>query len=139
VTREQASGLVRSLFAALGQTSEGLNSKGFGGFSLGETDLYFEHRADGVLRCSARIYRLRVAPRPQVLEAFRKVERAKSDDAGGGRFEYQPENGGIYLGRAYVDPIDPAVFVDEFKRLAQAADHWRTKVSPRIAGYVSGF
>ena len=138
MTRAQAAALVQALFAALGQKSEGLNAQGFGGLSLGESDLFFEHRADGALRCSARIYRFRAAPKPKVLEAFRQVERAQGCDTGGGRFDFQPENGGIYLSRQIVEPLDPAAFVEEMKRLGAAAERWRTQVTPRVVGYVSG-
>jgi hypothetical protein len=139
VTRDEAARSVRALFAEIGQTSEGLNAEGLGGIGLGETDVYFEHRADGALKCSARIYRFRAAPKRKVLEAFRQVERARGCDTGGGRFEFQPDNGGIYLSRLYAEAVDSGAFVEDVKRLALAAAEWRTKVTPRVVSYTAGF
>jgi hypothetical protein len=140
VTRGEAAALVQALFAQAGQKSPGLNARGLGGISTGEVDVFFDHRdPPGTLKCSALIYRFKGPPKLKVVEAYRQAERAQLAQTGGGRFDFQPENGGMYLSRLYAEPVAPEQFVSEIGALTNAVGEWRSKVATKVAGQLSGF
>ena len=140
MTRAEAAALVQALFATAGQKSPGLSEQGLGGLSTGEVDVFFEHRdPPGTLKCSALIYRFKGPPKLKVVEAYRQAERGKLADTGGGRFDFHPENGGMYLSRLYPEKVAPEQFVAEIAALTKAVGEWRTKVASKVAGQLSGF
>lgn len=140
MTRAQAQGLLQRWLKRRGLESAGLNEKGFGGVSIAEVDLYFEHREDaGTLKCMALVYRFRGQPKPQVVESFRQLEKAKALETGGGKVDFQPESRGIYLSRSYADPVADAQLDEDLQRLGEASITWRDRGVKKVADQLSGF
>ena len=118
--------------------SPGLNEQNYGGFDDGAQRVVFEYIPDDqVLNVLALCYRFRQPPRPGVLEAFQN-EAQLGTDTGGGTVEFRPENGGLFLSRSYVEKTDPARFIEDTNKLAQAARHWAEDVLPTVASRVFG-
>jgi len=137
MTRDEATQLVQSYLKAIGvPLSPGLNAKGLGGAAVGEAQLYFEHTdTDGVLKCSALIYRFRDAPRPGVLDGFRDEQKAGTD-TGGGTVDFEPESKSLFLSRSYTTPPLDIVFASEMSKLNQASLAWGGDVFERVASKV---
>jgi len=125
MTRDDAVRLVKAVFRAVGQESPGLNEKGFGGLMLGLAQVFFEHQPpSGALLGRAHIYTFRKEPRPGALESLQAEENAGTN-TGGGSFEFIPENRGAFLTRAYAEPLDEAVFVQQIGEMGAASLEWR--------------
>lgn len=138
MTRDDAVAMVQRLFRAYGVRSEGLNAGGFGGAMIGLGQVYFEHRPDGILLCSALIYRFHNEPKPGVLAGFEEEARAGHTDTGGGALHYEPENRGLYLARAYPTPVLDRAFRRDIESLLRASLVWGREVLERVAARVFG-
>jgi hypothetical protein len=137
MTRDQAVKLIQALFKSQNAESEGLNENNLGGLSVGDLQIYFEYQPDrGLLNCSALIYRFRQTPKPGVLEGFEQEERSGKTDTGGGRFEYQQENKGVYLSRSYTEPVADSEFISDIENLMLATRTWGGEVLERVASSV---
>jgi hypothetical protein len=140
VTRAEADALVEALRKELGLSGPGLNAAGLSAVTVGEAQLAFAFRAETqALEVSALLYRFRARPRPQVLEGFRRAEREKWADTGGGRLDYQPESQGLFLTRRYAEAPEADRFAEEVAALVRAGEVWRTEVLQRVADGVTGF
>jgi hypothetical protein len=137
MTREGAQRLVQSFVRPLGSLqSPGLNEQGFGGFSTGDSQVYFEwHEDTQTLECSALVYRFHDPPKPGVLEAF-QAEEKEGTDTGGGTVDYEPENRGLFLSRMYTQVPDERTFAKDMKRLVKASLKWGEEVLDRVASRV---
>lgn len=132
MTRDEAVRLVQAVFKSVGQQSPGLNEKGFGGVMLGVAQVYFEHQAASQkLVCRAHIFTFPKEPEPGKIAGFEQEEQSGTP-TGGGRFEYMPENKGIFLTRSYDKAADAEVFVREVGELAKASLVWRDEVFARV-------
>lgn len=140
MTREEARGLVQRFMKRRGLESPGLNANGLGGVGVSDVDLYFEHREDaGTLKCSALLYRFRGPAKSQVVDGFRRLEKAKALETGGARIDFEPESRGIYLARLYTALVPDAEFDTELQRLGEASIAWRTDGARRVADMLAGF
>jgi hypothetical protein len=139
MTRDDAVKLAQAALAAHNITgSAGLNEQNYGGFDDGGQRVVFEYIPDGkVLNVLALCYRFRQPPRPGVLDAFQK-EGQLGTNTGGGTVEFRSENGGLFLSRSYTQQTDPARFVEDTNKLAQAAKYWAEDVLPAVASRVFG-
>lgn len=136
MTREEAQRLVQAYMLSLGQQSEGLNPKGFGGAVLGDAQLYFEyHSTRQALETSALIYKFRDLPKPGVIEGFYAEEKSGTD-TGGGAVDYEPENKSLFLSRLYNTVPTIESFSEDMKRLTQASLVWGDQVLDRVASRV---
>jgi hypothetical protein len=137
MTREAAQRLAQTFVRPHGPLqSPGLNAEGFGGISMGGTELYFEwHEDTKALECSALVYKFHEPPKPGVLETF-QAEEKEGTDAGGGTVTYEPENRGLYLSRTYTQVPDERAFTKDMKRLMKASIKWSQEVVGRVASRV---
>lgn len=136
MTRNEAARMVQHFFLANDVVSEGLNEKNLGGAQVGDLQVFFQYLPDmGILRCSAHIYSFHDAPKPGVLEGFKKAADGGAD-TGGGYFEYQPENRGIYLSRDYKSPAGDEEFLNDLARLMGATREWGGPILEKVAAAV---
>ena len=136
MTRDQAVKILQAFFKSQNVESEGLNEKNLGGASIGDLQVYFEYQPEkAALKCSALIYSFRQAPKPGVLDGFKKEEQAGTD-TGGGAVDYQPENKGLYLSRSYTEPVEDTVFLNDMAYLMSASRVWGGEVLERVASAV---
>ena len=137
MTRDEAQRVVKDLMTSLKQTSsEGLNAKGFGGVVVGLAQLYFEYRDwEQDLKASALIYKFKDEPKPGILEGF-QAEEKKGTDTGGGKVDYEKENKGLYLSRAYTTAPSSEAFQKDMDRLMKASLVWGDAVLKRVSSSV---
>jgi hypothetical protein len=132
MTREDAVRMAKAILKAAGaEGGPGLNEKGLGGAMLGQAQVYFEHQAQPpafVVR--AHVYTFRKEPSPALLQAL-EAEGRRPERTGGGRLEYIAENRGLFLSRAYAQPVADEVLVAEVRPLAEASLAWRNDVLPK--------
>jgi hypothetical protein len=134
VTRDEAVATVQALCRAIDPKAKtkGLSPKNVGGVSVGAEAIYFEYAPEaGTLSVMASVYRFKAMPKPAVLEAFRAVE--KTEDKGGGRFDYQAPSKSVLLTRVYASAPKAEELKRETERLAAAARRWREQVVPKVA------
>jgi len=134
VTRDEAVATVQALCEAIDPKAKtkGLSSKNVGGVSVGAEAIYFEFAPEaGTLSVMASVYRFRALPKPAVLNAFREVE--KTEDKGGGRFDYQAASKSVLLTRVYASAPPAAKLKKETEQLVAAARRWRQEVVPKVA------
>jgi hypothetical protein len=139
VTLEGARTLVRWFLQTRGApASEGLNENGLGGAMVGGAQLYFEHEAPAQrLKCSALVYRFREAPKPGVIDGFRK-EAEEGTDTGGGEVDYEPESMSLFLSRTYGVLPSGVDFSRDMDALMKASVGWGDEVLDRVATRVFG-
>lgn len=138
MTRDEATRMVQRLYLGHGVRSAGLNANGFGGAMIGLGQVYFEHRADGILLCSALIYTFHDEPKPGIVEGFQDEERSGRSETGGGTVQYEPQNRGLYLARAYSMPVPDRTFRRDIDHLLRASLVWGREVLERVANRVFG-
>ncbi|MEW6732929.1 MAG: hypothetical protein AB1489_16505 [Acidobacteriota bacterium] len=137
MTRDHAVKILQALFRSQNVDSPGLNEKNLGGAAIGDLQIYFQYQPDdGTLKCSALIYRFREAPRPGVLEGFKREEALGTTGRGGGVVDYQPENNGLYLTRSYLEPVNPTQFMNDIVELMAASRLWGGEVLERVSAQV---
>ncbi|MBI4853816.1 MAG: hypothetical protein HY819_18635 [Acidobacteria bacterium] len=129
MNKEEIIILIQSFLKNCGiDSSPGLNKNNLGGVSFGDTQLYFEYR-EGVLACSALVYRFRKTPNPKVIAALKEEE--KLTDTGGGKVEFQPENQSVFLTKIYTDLPDLEEFQSNIEKLISASNNWNSQVMDR--------
>jgi hypothetical protein len=134
VTRDEAVATIQALCQAIDPEAKtkGLSPKNVGGVAVGEEAIYFEYAPEaGTLSVMASVYRFRAMPKPAVLEAFRAVE--KTEDKGGGKFDYQAASKSVLLTRVYSSAPATEKLKQETERLVIAARRWREEVVPKVA------
>lgn len=137
MTHAEAASALQGLLGSLGIKSAGLNAQGLGGVSLLAEDVSFDHDAEsGTLTVSATVHRFQKTPLPRVLQALR--EEAKRSDLGGGRLDYEPVNGGLFLALCYTERPTTAALRTAMEALIPAARRVRTDLLPRVATRLNG-
>ena len=130
--RDDAVKMVQKYFESYGVVSSGLNKNNLGGAAIGETQIYFEYEpVEGVLKCSALIYKFQVEPKTGILERFREEELIT--DTAGGKIDYEPENRGLYLSRIYSEQVETEQLREDLDQLRQASKVWGQEVLDRVA------
>jgi len=139
VTRDEAVATVQALCQAIDPKAKtkGLSPKNVGGVSVGAEAIYFEFSPEaGTLSVMASVYRFRAMPKPAVLESFRAVE--KTEDKGGGKFDYQAASKSVLLTRVYASAPAVEKLKRETEQLVAAARRWREEVVPKVAAKAQG-
>lgn len=134
MTRDEAVATIQALCQAIDPKAKtkGLSPKNVGGVSVGAEAIFFEFAPEaGTLSVMASVYRFRAMPRPAVLDAFRSVE--KTEDKGGGKFEYQAPSKSVLLTRVYTSAPAVEKLKRETEQLVAAARRWRDEVVPKVA------
>lgn len=134
MTRDEAVATIQALCQAIDPKAKtkGLSPRNVGGVSVGAEAIYFEYAPEaGTLSVMASVYRFRAMPKPAVLDAFREVE--KTEDKGGGRFDYQAPSKSVLLTRVYASAPATEKLKKETEQLVAAARRWREEVVPKVA------
>ena len=141
MTRDEANKLIASYAESLGGKVDPLNQNNMAALTTGEADLFFTFHQSffpnkpAQLECSARVYRFRAEPKPELLAAL-KAEPGKGTSTGGGDVDYEEQNKGLFLTRMYSEVPAAEQFRQDMSALMQASKQWSTEVLQRVSQQV---
>jgi hypothetical protein len=132
MNREQAVQTWRSLVGYFDpDIPAGLNQEGLAGLSLAGRELYAEFQPEAkVLALHAVICRWPGQFDQHRLDSLQAL--TNSESTGGGRLNYQPENGNLFLSRFYSEPPELPQFVEDAIALTAASAVWDERVVDRV-------
>lgn len=133
LSREAAIQMIQGFGEAHHLKTIGLNEKNLGGIEINLDRVFFEYVPEQkTLKSSVLIYKFHQPPKPGLIEAFQKEEKAGTD-TGGGTVEYQPENQGLFLTRIYKNYTGRSQFGKDIEKLMNAGKYWSNEVLDRVA------